>query len=285
MSRTALKSTLILGALAVSLWAAPFWASKPYTQWTEKEVEKILGDSPWMQTAEVTFDMEAMRAARARMGGGDGAPGGGMGGPGGGGMGGPGGGMGGPGGGPGGMGGGMSRPEVYVMWQSSTPIRQAMARAASLKSSPTAESLEQQLKETPTHHVLAVMGLPAGPGGQRGRGPGGPDGQAPPSGGPEGAAQGRGGRGPGGQAPSPERMAEMRERMQQQMKENSFLVIDGQKISPEKVETVFSGSERILMFYFPKTVEITSKTKSAAFEGSMGPLKIEAKFKPKDMLF
>lgn len=266
MYQPVMKSMAIAGVMTLALWAAPFWVSKPYTQWTEKEVEKILGDSPWMQSADVSFDPSAMQGqgGRIRMGG----PGGGMGGPGGAGgpgdPGGMGGGMRGPGGGPG---GGMGRPEVHVMWQSALPIRQAMARAAALKESPAAESLERQVAETPEHHVLAVMGLPGGPGGMRmARGPGAPEG---------------GDR----QMPSPEQQEEMRERMQAQLRENSYLVVDGTKILTEKVETVVSGSERVMLFYFPKTVELTSKTKSATFQTSMGPLKIEAKFKPKDMLF
>ncbi len=254
MYRNLMKSMAIAGAMAVALYAAPFWTSKPYTQWTQKEVEKVLGDSPWMRNAEVSFDPSAMQGR------------GGMGGPGGG-MGGPGGGMGGPGGGMGGPGGGMSRPEIYVMWQSATPVRQAMARAAALKDSPSAADMEKQISAPSEHHVLAVMGMPGGPGGMRmGRGPGG---------------QGGGER----REPSPAQQQEMRERMQAQMLESTVLDVDGTKIKPEKLETVVSGAERVLLFYFPKTAALTSKTKSVKFETGMGPMKLSTTFKPKDMLF
>ena len=42
---------LLMLAFAVILWAGDkdFWKSKPYTEWTEKEVEKMLTDSPWVK--------------------------------------------------------------------------------------------------------------------------------------------------------------------------------------------------------------------------------------------
>jgi hypothetical protein len=45
-----------------------------------------------------------------------------------------------------------------------------------------------------------------------------------------------------------------------------------------------SGTERITLFYFPKQTDFTAKTKSVLFETRMGPLKLSAKFKPKEML-
>ena len=60
-------------AVAVSLLAESFWQEKPYTQWSQKEVDQILKDSPW--AAEITVSPEAifnaMRAAGGRRGGGD----------------------------------------------------------------------------------------------------------------------------------------------------------------------------------------------------------------------
>lgn len=264
MKRPILHAFALGALLTAALWAAPFWATKPYTQWTAKEVEKILGDPPWVQSADISFDMSGMpqggmRGGAGSMGGpsGIGSPGAGMGGPGG--------GMGGPGGGMGGPGGGMQMPSAYVMWQSAPRVRQAMVRAAQLKESPAAAELEQQLATESTHHILAVMGLSAGPG----VGPG--------------MMRRPGGEG-GGQQPSPEQMAEMRARMEERMKENTILTIDGTKLTPEKIETVLSGTERILMFYFPKTVNFTAKSKNIVFQTQMGPLKLNTKFKPKDML-
>ncbi len=259
MIRPILKAIAVASMLSVALWAAPFWATKPYTQWTEKEVEKLLGNSPWVQSADISMDFSNMQPGASRGPGGMGRPGGGMGGPEGG-MGRPGGGMGGP--------DGRQMPSAYVMWQSALPIRQAMARAAQLRGSPAAADLERQLDEKPSHHILAMMGLQGGPGG----GPG----MMRRSGGEGGPTE--------GQRPNPEQLAEMRTRMEAQMKDNTTLTIDGNQFSPEKVETVLSGSERILMFYFPMEVEFTAKSKAIQFQTQMGPMKVSAKFKPKDML-
>ena len=77
----------------------------------------------------------------------------------------------------------------------------------------------------------------------------------------------------------------MSQHMRVEMLKNTFLDVDGTKVLPEKMETVMSGRERVMLFYFPKTVELNSKSKSVTFEISTGPLKILARFKPKDMLF
>ncbi len=142
-----------------------------------------------------------------------------------------------------------------------------MARAAQLKERAAASDLERQVSKIPEHHVLAVMGLPGGPGGMRMRR------------GAEGEQSGQ------QQPPSSEAQQEMQERMQSQMKESTFLEIDGSKVQADKVETVISGNERVLLFYFPKTPSLTSKNKSVVFQTSMGPLKISARFKPKDIFF
>ena len=61
--------------LVLSLWAADFWQAKPYTEWNDKETQRLLDSSPWARQVEI-----------ARMGGGGldtpsgaGGPGGGRG--------------------------------------------------------------------------------------------------------------------------------------------------------------------------------------------------------------
>src|SRR5689334_16731678 len=41
-----LSALLFLSVLCV--WAADFWTAKPFTEWNEKEVQKVLTDSPWV---------------------------------------------------------------------------------------------------------------------------------------------------------------------------------------------------------------------------------------------
>ena len=44
----------LIGLVGVSLlWAAEPWREKPYTEWTQKDVEKIAQDSPWAHLVEV----------------------------------------------------------------------------------------------------------------------------------------------------------------------------------------------------------------------------------------
>ena len=35
---------------AVFAWAADFWRSKPFTEWSDRDVQKMLQDSPWSHT-------------------------------------------------------------------------------------------------------------------------------------------------------------------------------------------------------------------------------------------
>src|SRR5260370_36309863 len=103
-----LMSKRILGLLmclsfVVLAYAGDVWKDKPYKQWEEKDVRKILMDSPWVKIAHVDANWRKSGgggdvAARPPQGGSTPAPSGG----GGGGMyGGPGGGAGGNGAGPG----------------------------------------------------------------------------------------------------------------------------------------------------------------------------------------
>ncbi len=167
-----LLSILMLAATAA--WAADFWEKKKYTEWSQKDIQKIMKDSPWARTVEVSMGPMGAgggmggggRGGGRRGGGGGGgggmdASGGGIpGGGGGGAEGGPGGG-GAPGGGPG-EGGGQSVPtlSVIVRWHSALPIRQALVRARfgdeSAKSAEAAKILAADEKI----YVVAIAGLP-----------------------------------------------------------------------------------------------------------------------------
>jgi len=53
MNKKALTQTGILVLLVSALlWAGDPWKDKPYTAWSEKEVERILSDSPWAKKIE-----------------------------------------------------------------------------------------------------------------------------------------------------------------------------------------------------------------------------------------
>ncbi len=133
MKRLVFVLAIIAGFGMVSLHAADFWKTKEFTDWSQKDIKKMMTNSPWARSVTLAmgggYNYGGTNMPRTGgMGGG-----GGMGGAGG--MGGPSGGMGGGGGsmGPRGTMGGPRMPQtrkVYVRWISALPIRQAMARNA-----------------------------------------------------------------------------------------------------------------------------------------------------------
>src|ERR1041385_1924400 len=100
------SALMFLGSLC--LWAADFWASKPFTEWSDNEVKKILQDSPW--TGKVTIRMGGV--VPPPLGGGGGGPRGGPQGDGG---------DAGASGGAGGFGGG-GEVTATLVWQTALPI-------------------------------------------------------------------------------------------------------------------------------------------------------------------
>jgi len=158
MSDSRFCLTLAILALCVAFGYAgekAFWATKAYTEWTEKEVAKLLKDSPWSKSISVSLGM----MGNEQGGSGGGRGGGGM--PrGGGGM--ESGGESGAGGrgGRGGSGGGQSMRvvEVLVTWYS-RPVREAMARSITLRNpEPQNEELDGFLKypDAPYFNILVI---------------------------------------------------------------------------------------------------------------------------------
>jgi hypothetical protein len=149
-----LEVTLIRKALVFSscvvltigwLWAVDFWEKKPYTEWSEKETEKMLTDSPW---GDRMFIGDTMVSG--------GSPGG----------------MTGGGGGRGrGRGGGatvsgedLARSQnVNVRLHSAVPIRMALAQRAILAGTLPQEDAEESIKTHPAPGYLILgVTLPGG---------------------------------------------------------------------------------------------------------------------------
>lgn len=147
-----LPAILVSLGLGVASLAADFWETKKFPDWSEKEVQKMLKDSPWARTVELRLDF----MGGGRMGGRPGSPT--PGGP-------PGGGMPGPeGGGP--TPGGFDLPQmapavpIVVRWQTALPVRQALAKARfgdEVMNNPEAAGV---LSSQPDRYVVAVEGLP-----------------------------------------------------------------------------------------------------------------------------
>ncbi len=160
MKNLIFSAFLFCGTGAIVLLAADSWQKKPYTEWSDKEVRKILNDSPWARTMDIMIGaprssqgLPPSSSPLARAGGGPGGSEGGMGG---------GGGMGGRGGRNAGMEGSGSRVptmNLVVRFMSALPVRQAMMRARygdEVGKSPDAAKV---LSMPDKYYVVAIAGL------------------------------------------------------------------------------------------------------------------------------
>lgn len=141
----------VLLLCALCAWAADFW-QKPPDQWTDKEVQKMMTNSPWARE----FTISIPPGGGGDFGGGGGGPVGGGGGGRGGGGGGGGGDFGG-GGPPGSTNVQQMAPTVIARWQSALPIKQAFVR---IKFGPNANSPEakQTLEKADTEYIIVLSG-------------------------------------------------------------------------------------------------------------------------------
>lgn len=164
--------TLFLFVAGVALWAADVWVAKPYTDWTEKDIQKILNDSPWAKKVSVTMAMGrgggGGGAGKAGGGGGAGGgqpldPGTGLteGAGGGGGGGGRGGGRGGGGdAGAGAGGGGAPETELVVRWLTAPTVQQALVKAQYGAEAGTSPDAKKRLETEQPYYLIAVGNLP-----------------------------------------------------------------------------------------------------------------------------
>ncbi len=155
---TSLSAVLFVSAL--TLCAADVWVAKPYTAWSDKDIRKIMTDSPWSRSVSVTIaDGNALRAFLAR--GGPGAPNG-----------------------PGiaetggGLGVGQSAPPpgapppssaqpggpqttLIVRWQSATVVQQALVKAQYGDKAGSSPEAQKRLEPNAEYYIIAVNNLPA----------------------------------------------------------------------------------------------------------------------------
>lgn len=132
------RLSLFVG-LTLSLWAADFWQTKPYTEWNDKETQKLLNSSPWAREVELP------------MGGGPSAPTAGA-----------------PGGGRGGRGGpagdvpvaGPLSVNVLLRWQTALPVKQALARIKFGKEVANSADAKTFLEQQETTYLIVVSGVP-----------------------------------------------------------------------------------------------------------------------------
>jgi len=166
------KLAIIALSFAACLWAADFWQSKPFTEWNDKEMRKMLENSPWARPVSISIGEPRPMAGsggggRRRGGGGSTDPMGETGGVG------PAGGaassdIGGA-GGRGNRGGAgedssdMPRSEsmnVIVRWQTALPVRQAMIKLKYGSEATTSPEAKKALESDDRIYAIAVIGVP-----------------------------------------------------------------------------------------------------------------------------
>jgi hypothetical protein len=147
---------LLLG-LAICLWAADFWQTKPYTDWNDKETQKIETNSPWSKQVPVSMGEGGSGSGKSGKGnrGGntselEGAGGGTSG------------------GGNAGRNGGM--PEVgsggapaltiTVSWRTALPVRQAVAKDKYGAEAATSADAKKLIEEDQKFYAIMISGLP-----------------------------------------------------------------------------------------------------------------------------
>jgi hypothetical protein len=142
------KLTVMLGVwllACAALVAADFWEDKEFTTWSEREVQKMLTDSPWAQRVNIVMGGLLEEGDSRYTGDGVSFGGGGAGRRGG--------------GGDAGF-AGIRRMSVSVVWINALPVRQAMVRGLIGRDGPIPPEGQQFLTEEDPFYTLAVVGLP-----------------------------------------------------------------------------------------------------------------------------
>jgi hypothetical protein len=151
------KPASCLMLLPALLWAADFWESKPFTDWSDKEVRRVMTNSPWARQTNTAMsnarpslppadspvsgfpaaDGSPIRVPNLGRGGGTDA-------------------------------GTITSPDVsfeqglsvMIRWQTALPLRQAQMRAKYGKEAATAPGARKILDQDPAMYVISVMGIP-----------------------------------------------------------------------------------------------------------------------------
>ncbi|HXE75400.1 MAG TPA: hypothetical protein VNN18_07180 [Candidatus Xenobia bacterium] len=127
--RVALLVLLCVGLL----WAAEPWKDKPYTEWTQKEVERVVQDSPWARLIEVLGTSGPGEGAIARSEVSGTKPMSDTAGP-------------------------QVQARYLVQWASALTMRQAQVRSAQLAGREDPENSKAMLAAAPPSYILSVLG-------------------------------------------------------------------------------------------------------------------------------
>jgi hypothetical protein len=143
MRRSIVISIVWLTACAV-LTAAEFWEEKELTDWSDREVQRLMTNSPWAKRITVVFPRPPRetindRAPTARLGGGGGGRGARSG---------------------FGQFGAAAQSRLIVQWRSALPMRQAIVRGRVGPGGALGSAERQFLAQRPDVYFIVVSGLP-----------------------------------------------------------------------------------------------------------------------------
>jgi hypothetical protein len=136
MPRRAAVSIAVCLAVSVAS-AAEFWETKPFLEWSDKEAERILTDSPWTGIVAIPLPNTGPVASDGGGGGGRGGGGGGE-----------------------GFGPGPRRVRVTVSWRSALPMKQAMVRQQVGQRGTVTPQAQTYLDTADEHYVVGLQGIP-----------------------------------------------------------------------------------------------------------------------------
>lgn len=139
------KTAGLLFLFAFCLMAADFW-QKPWTDWNEKDLQKMITNSPWAHTVSVSMG-GPIATPDTGGGGGGGGRGGGRGGP-----------QGGGGGGADAPIPGIREPEISIRLQSALPVRQAFVRLKYGAEAGKSDDAQKYLGEEPAAYDIILSG-------------------------------------------------------------------------------------------------------------------------------
>jgi hypothetical protein len=241
---------LLLACGAAALLAEDFWVKKPFTEWTPKEISKLVSDSPWAKEVAVPLGegRGGMRGGGAP-GGRGGSDTGAFGDASGGGDTGGGGRSGGGRGGRGGSGAGdtseapggqmVQAAAVVVRWQTALPVREALILDKYGAEKAGSEEAKKVLAQDPPNYVIVMVGLPSG----------------------------------------------MLRSAAQGLKEGTSLVVKGKDpIMAENVQASQRGPVSDVYLVFPRKTPLTLEDKEVEFKCKLGKTLVQKKFKLKDMV-
>jgi hypothetical protein len=135
----------IVVALAVPVaWADDFWDEKNFLEWNNKEMRKMMTDSPWSKKAQVKvsgggdFSVGPTGSASSRDMTAAGSGGGGS----------------------FGRGGGTPRIDLFVMWQSSLPLKKAIVKSQVGNSNDVSVDQQDYMDRDAEHYLVVLGSLP-----------------------------------------------------------------------------------------------------------------------------